>query len=115
MFYEIKKIIFLSFYSIMKFSLVKQKYIAVATIDAALSCWSRQEHSGVDTKLLDAGDHNGSTFYQHERFAKVLRGEQNVEVTLNDGIKAVIVGLAAQKSIETGIAIDLVNGDYKIF
>ena len=68
----------------------------------------------VDTKLLDAGDHNGSTFYQHERFAKVLRGEQTVEVTLNDGIKAVMVGLAAQKSIETGIAIDLLNGDYKI-
>ena len=27
----------------------------------------------VDPKLLEAGDHNGSTFYQHERFARVLR------------------------------------------
>jgi predicted dehydrogenase len=68
----------------------------------------------VDPKLLEAGDHNGSTFYQHERFAKVLRGEQSVEVTLQDGIKAVLVGLAAQRSIETGEAIDLTSGDYRI-
>ena len=33
----------------------------------------------VDPKLLEAGDHNGSTFYQHERFARVLCGEQSVE------------------------------------
>ena len=68
----------------------------------------------VDPKLLEAGDHNGSTFYQHERFARVLRGEQSVEVTLQDGIKAVLVGLAAQRSIETGEAIDLTSGDYRI-
>jgi len=68
----------------------------------------------VDPKLLEAGDHNGSTFYQHERFAKVLRGGQSVEVTLQDGIKAVLVGLAAQRSIETGEAIDLTSGDYRI-
>ena len=68
----------------------------------------------VDSKLLEAGDHNGSTFYQHERFARVLRGEQSVEVTLQDGIKAVLVGLAAQRSIETGEAIDLTSGDYRI-
>ena len=68
----------------------------------------------VDPKLLEAGDHNGSTFYQHERFAKVLRGGQSVEVTLQDGIKAVLVGLAAQRSIETGEAIDLTHGEYSI-
>jgi len=68
----------------------------------------------VDPKLLEAGDHNGSTFYQHEKFARVLRGEQSVEVTLKDGIKAVMVGLAAQRSIETGEAIDLTIGKYSI-
>jgi hypothetical protein len=51
---------------------------------------------------LEAGDHNGSTFYQHERFAKVLRGEQSVEVSLQDGLKAVLIGLAAHRSIENG-------------
>ena len=68
----------------------------------------------VDPKLLEAGDHNGSTFYQHERFARVLRGEQLVEVTLQDGLKAVLMGLAAQRSIETGEAIDLRHGEYRI-
>ncbi len=28
----------------------------------------------VDPRLLEAGDHNGSTFYQHERFLEVVRG-----------------------------------------
>ncbi|MED5515670.1 MAG: Gfo/Idh/MocA family oxidoreductase [SAR324 cluster bacterium] len=69
----------------------------------------------IDTKLLEAGDHNGSTFYQHERFARVLRGEQKVEVTLQDGINAVLMGLAAQHSIETGEAINLMKGDYRIY
>ena len=68
----------------------------------------------VDTKLLEAGDHNGSTFYQHERFARVLLGEQEVEVTLQDGINAVLMGLAAQRSSETGEAIDLIDGEYRI-
>jgi hypothetical protein len=43
----------------------------------------------VDPALLEAGDHNGSTFYQHQRFNAVLRGEGRVEVTLQDGAKAV--------------------------
>ena len=64
---------------------------------------------------LEAGDHNGSTFYQHERFARVLRGEQIVEVTLQEGINAVLMGLAAQHSIETGKAIDLSDGEYRIY
>ena len=68
----------------------------------------------VDPKLLEAGDHNGSTFYQHEKFARVLRGKQDVEVTLQDGIKAVMLGLAAQRSIEIGEAIDLTSGEYRI-
>ena len=68
----------------------------------------------VDSKLLEAGDHNGSTFYQHERFARVLRGEQSVEVSLQDGLKAVLIGLAAHRSIETGKSIDLTSGEYSI-
>ena len=67
-----------------------------------------------DIKLLEAGDHNGSTFYQHERFARVLRGEQSVEVSMHDGLKAVLIGLAAQHSIETHKSVDLTCGEYRI-
>lgn len=61
----------------------------------------------VDPTLLGAGDHNGSTFYQHQRFNAVLRGEGEVEVTLADGAKAIAIGLAAQESAQTGQVIKL--------
>lgn len=50
----------------------------------------------IDPVLLAAGDHHGSTFYQHERFLNVVCGRGEVEVTLNDGRRAVEMGLAAQ-------------------
>lgn len=59
----------------------------------------------VDHALLEAGDHNGSTFYQHQRFNAAVRGEGQVEVSLHDGAMAVAIGLAAQRSAETGQAV----------
>ena len=50
----------------------------------------------VDEALISAGDHHGSTFFQHQKFLKVLNGNGVVEVTPQDGKKAVQMGLAAQ-------------------
>ncbi|SEN45581.1 Gfo/Idh/MocA family protein [Palleronia pelagia] len=61
----------------------------------------------VDPTLLDAGDHNGSTFYQHSRFRDVVLGQGPVEVTLSDGARAVEMGLAAQESARTGQSVAL--------
>lgn len=61
----------------------------------------------VDPELLAAGDHNGSSYYQHQKFAAVLRGEQDIEVTLTDGKKAVLMGQAAQQSAISGQAVRL--------
>nr|WP_272911596.1 Gfo/Idh/MocA family oxidoreductase [Loktanella sp. M215] len=61
----------------------------------------------VDPLLLQAGDHNGSTFYQHQRFAGVVREGGRVEVTVADGTRAVQIGLAAQLSARTGLAVML--------
>ncbi len=61
----------------------------------------------VDAGLLAAGDHNGSTFYQHQRFLQVVRGSGAVEVTLDDGIWSVRMGLAAQQSAAEHRAITL--------
>jgi len=61
----------------------------------------------VDPALLAAGDHNGSTFYQHQRFNAVVRGQGHVEVTLADGAKAVAMGIAAQESALTGQVVAL--------
>ena len=52
----------------------------------------------VDPALLSAGDHNGSTFYQHQRFQKVVTQGAAPEVSLTDGIWAVRMGHAAQLS-----------------
>ncbi len=59
----------------------------------------------VDPELLSAGDHNGSTFYQHQRFVAAVRGEGPVDVSLQDGAWAVRIGQAAQQSAATGEAV----------
>ncbi|QMU59745.1 MAG: gfo/Idh/MocA family oxidoreductase [Boseongicola sp.] len=61
----------------------------------------------VDPTILDAGDHNGSTFYQHARFLELVRGGGSPEVSLMDGARAVAMGLAAQEAARTGNAIKL--------
>jgi predicted dehydrogenase len=53
----------------------------------------------VEERLLAAGFHHGSTYYEHERFfAAVTRGAP-VEVTAEDGLAAVEIGLAAEQSV----------------
>jgi myo-inositol 2-dehydrogenase / D-chiro-inositol 1-dehydrogenase len=66
----------------------------------------------VDPVALAAGDHNGSTLYQHQRFNAAVRGQGQVEVTLRDGLAAVVIGLAAQESARTGQAVSLAEGPF---
>ena len=61
----------------------------------------------VDPTILAAGDHNGSTFYQHQKFVDMVRNGEQPEVSLNDGMWAVRMGQAAQESARTGQAIIL--------
>jgi myo-inositol 2-dehydrogenase / D-chiro-inositol 1-dehydrogenase len=68
----------------------------------------------VDPIALAAGDHNGSTLYQHQRFNAVVRGQGSVEVTLRDGLAAVVIGLAAQESVRTGQSVDLTQGAFAL-
>lgn len=56
----------------------------------------------VEPVLLAAGDHNGSTFYQHRRFIAAVRGEGPVEVGLDDGWRATMMGMAAHASAREG-------------
>lgn len=68
----------------------------------------------VDPVALAAGDHNGSTLEQHQRFNAVVRGQGRVEVSLQDGLKAVLMGLAAQASARSGQAVSLLDGPYAL-
>jgi len=60
---------------------------------------------------LAAGDHNGATFHQHKRFLEVVRANGKTEVSLDDGIWAVRMGMAAQESARTGKSICLLPYD----
>ncbi|WP_439123938.1 Gfo/Idh/MocA family protein [Marivita sp.] len=60
----------------------------------------------VDPTILDAGDHNGSTFYQHARFLDLVRNGGVPEVSIADGAWAVRMGLAAQISAAKQSVID---------
>lgn len=54
-----------------------------------------------------SGDHHGSTYFQHEKFLELVRRGGKVEVTLEDGMKAVMIGAAAEESARTGMAVGL--------
>lgn len=61
----------------------------------------------VDDTLLAAGDHNGSTFYQHLGFFKAITENAPIDVTIEDGLRAVVIGLAAHHSAKTGQSVTL--------
>ncbi len=67
----------------------------------------RREIVEVDERILRAGDHHGSTFYQHERFLSMVRNCGTPEVRLTDGYWSVLVGEAAEASVRSGEAVDL--------
>jgi myo-inositol 2-dehydrogenase/D-chiro-inositol 1-dehydrogenase len=67
-----------------------------------------REEVEVDHSILAAGDHHGSTFFQHQRFRDLVQsGRGRPEVSLHDGLWSVIVGEAAEESARTGRTIDI--------
>ena len=76
--------------------------------------WSPRDPKGpvrrkvpVDETVLRAGDHHGSTFFQHQRFRRAVVDGAPVEVTMEDGLRAVAIGLAAERSIAERRAVAL--------
>ncbi len=67
----------------------------------------RREQLALDPSVLLAGDHYGSTFYQHQKFIEMVRNGGTPEVSLRDGLVAVKVGAAAEESVRTGQAVAL--------
>ena len=64
-----------------------------------------ESHEGVDAKLLEAGNHCGATYEEVRAFADAALQAQPAAVTLADGSKAVLLGLAAHRSIESGMPV----------
>lgn len=61
----------------------------------------------VDPEAMAAGSHHGATYYQHAAFARAVRGAGPVEVTADDGLRAVAMGAAAEISAREGRAVDM--------
>eukprot|EP00931_Biecheleriopsis_adriatica_P057582 TRINITY_DN3417_c0_g1_i1.p1 TRINITY_DN3417_c0_g1~~TRINITY_DN3417_c0_g1_i1.p1 ORF type:complete len:760 (-),score=180.76 TRINITY_DN3417_c0_g1_i1:256-2487(-) len=61
----------------------------------------------VPEELAAAGFHEGATYYELKNFFAAARGEQPVPVTAHDGRMAVLMGVAAHRSIATGRAVRL--------
>ncbi len=61
----------------------------------------------VDESVLAAGDHHGSTFYQHQRFHDLLKSGGKPEVGIDEGLVSVAVGAAAEQSARTGKSVEL--------
>ena len=71
-----------------------------------------ESETEVDPAILAAGSHNGSTYYEHLGFRDAILGNGPVEVGVEDGLKAVVMGMAAQESARSGQAIELTDEGY---
>jgi len=58
-----------------------------------------ETHEGVDSALLEAGNHCGATFEEVRAFTTAVHARTPPTVSLSDGSKAVLMGLAAHRSI----------------
>lgn len=63
------------------------------------------EHVPVDPKLLEIGDHHGATYFEHVAFRDMIRTGGKPAVTLDDGLKAVAMGQAAERSIREQVPV----------
>lgn len=64
-------------------------------------------HVPVDEAALKAGSHHGSTWYAHQKFIAAVRGEGPVEVSADDGLRAVAIGMAAEISAREKRAVEM--------
>jgi len=61
----------------------------------------------VPDHALHAGSHQGATFFQHQAFWQAIRASEAPGVSVDDGLMAVLIGLAAQASANSGQAVSI--------
>ena len=61
----------------------------------------------VEPHLLEAGFHHGSTYYEHQQFQAAIREGRPPEVSARDGLLAVAMGVAAERSAAAGRPVEL--------
>ncbi len=58
-----------------------------------------------DTNIRYAGQHFGASYIEHQKFANAVRHNLPPEVSLEEGLRSVATGLAAHRSIATGLPV----------
>jgi predicted dehydrogenase len=58
-----------------------------------------------DTNIRYAGQHFGASYIEHQKFAQAIRHGLPPEVSLEDGLRSVATGVAAHRSIATGLPV----------
>ncbi|MEL6200968.1 MAG: Gfo/Idh/MocA family oxidoreductase [Pseudomonadota bacterium] len=58
-----------------------------------------EEELAINQDLMNAGDHHGSTYFQHLAFAEMIQTQSQPAVSLDDGAMAVEMGAAAETAI----------------
>ena len=66
-----------------------------------------EEKIEVSADTLAAGAHHGSTFVAHQRFRRAVLDGTPPEVTARDGLRAVEMGVAAERSAVTGEPVEI--------
>jgi myo-inositol 2-dehydrogenase / D-chiro-inositol 1-dehydrogenase len=66
-----------------------------------------RETISVDKTALEAGSHFGATFYQQRAWLDAILNGGPVQVTAQDGLQAVRMGAAAERSAKSGQAVDM--------
>lgn len=68
---------------------------------------SVDERHADESHIAYQGLHHGSSYVEHLRFFDAITKNAPVEVTLDDGLWSVAMGVAAHRSIETGRTISM--------
>ena len=63
--------------------------------------------TATDARIAHSGAHHGASYIEHLEFLSAIRNRTPPEVSAYDGLLAVAMGVAAQRSIEEGHPIDM--------
>jgi len=61
----------------------------------------------LDPRVKHTGMHHGSSFLEHVEFIEAVKEGKPARVTTHDGLMSVVLGLAGQQSIETGLPVEI--------
>jgi predicted dehydrogenase len=58
-----------------------------------------------DSSIKYPGQHYGASYIEHEHFADAIRRGAPPEIPLEEGLRSVATGIAAHRSIDTGLPV----------